>query len=380
MNSTIELHQQAMDLAETAVFARKHGESDQAEEFFRQAFKHELEAAQLLSGENVPEPTRSVVHRSAAALALECGEWQAAEKLIATALSGSPPLPIARELRTLWDRTHFYQYIDNLGMILNQNEIHVSMIGTSIVEGMIHTDEFLGRIRDVAKLIYRTAARKMSRSFENTLKKNDFILKTYPVYTAVPNPGSFSITLRVGSPAPQLILPGVEDLVDSNEIITEVMDCLDLFRRNESQALKTRIQDPDYYTNFVQLVRKLSPDGEKVSVVGFTAEYAGKKRALELSQPRSEVSKRLSPILSTPESLEVNPIMHITGELRFADSDATTTQGKIKIIDQDGVAYPIDVPKGMMADIVKPLYEETVTITGVRQGAKIILEDIESAE
>jgi hypothetical protein len=45
------------------------------------------------------EPTRSVLHRSAATLALDCGEYREAERLVATALAGNPPEPIANELR-----------------------------------------------------------------------------------------------------------------------------------------------------------------------------------------------------------------------------------------------------------------------------------------
>jgi hypothetical protein len=48
------------------------------------------------------EPTRSVLHRSAAALAVECGEAREAERLIAVALAGNPPEEIAEELRDLW--------------------------------------------------------------------------------------------------------------------------------------------------------------------------------------------------------------------------------------------------------------------------------------
>ena len=47
------------------------------------------------------EPTRSVLHRSAATLAVECSELREAEKLIGRALAGNPPDDIANELRDL---------------------------------------------------------------------------------------------------------------------------------------------------------------------------------------------------------------------------------------------------------------------------------------
>jgi hypothetical protein len=47
------------------------------------------------------EPTHSVLHRSAAVLALECSELREAERLIGRALAGNPPVDIANELRDL---------------------------------------------------------------------------------------------------------------------------------------------------------------------------------------------------------------------------------------------------------------------------------------
>jgi hypothetical protein len=47
------------------------------------------------------EPTRSILHRSAATIAVECSLLREAERLIGRALSGNPPADIADELRDL---------------------------------------------------------------------------------------------------------------------------------------------------------------------------------------------------------------------------------------------------------------------------------------
>lgn len=95
-----EYHQRAMDIAERA-FAGKLRRSDEVEPLFHEAFELERQAAQLLSNDLEFEPSRSVLHRSAASLALQCGEIHAAEQLIYTALAGNPPEEIADELRDL---------------------------------------------------------------------------------------------------------------------------------------------------------------------------------------------------------------------------------------------------------------------------------------
>ena len=92
MSPIQELHQQAMDLAEMVEVAKLRGNLTQAEQLSRQAFEKELLAAELVANDLEAEPTRSVLHRSAATLAIECGEIPTAERLIAIALSGKPPM------------------------------------------------------------------------------------------------------------------------------------------------------------------------------------------------------------------------------------------------------------------------------------------------
>lgn len=99
MSNLNEIHQQAMDLAEQAFTARRRNDTAAARSLAYRAYLLEKQAAEL----SETEPTRSVLHRSAATLALDCGEYREAERLVATALAGSPPEPIANELREVLD-------------------------------------------------------------------------------------------------------------------------------------------------------------------------------------------------------------------------------------------------------------------------------------
>jgi hypothetical protein len=123
MSQIQTLHQQAMDLAEAAAVARLRGAIEQATQLTRQAFEQETQAANLLAGVLDAEPTRSVLHRSAASLAIECGELRAAERLIATALSGNPPPEIAEELKDLFIQINLSQYLKRQGIDINLNEL-----------------------------------------------------------------------------------------------------------------------------------------------------------------------------------------------------------------------------------------------------------------
>jgi hypothetical protein len=91
MQKSKDLHHEALRLADEAAAARRQGNAALARQRLLQAFEHERQAADLVASDTALEPTRSVLHRSAATLALECGALRDAERLIAVALSGDPP-------------------------------------------------------------------------------------------------------------------------------------------------------------------------------------------------------------------------------------------------------------------------------------------------
>jgi hypothetical protein len=95
----LEKHRQAMASADEAFLARRNGHVDEASRLFAIALQYEMEAAIQAEWEQVPEPTRSVLYRSASTLALDCGRFREAERLAARGLSGDPPDDIAVELR-----------------------------------------------------------------------------------------------------------------------------------------------------------------------------------------------------------------------------------------------------------------------------------------
>lgn len=129
MNEIQSLHQQAMHLAEQAEVAKlRGGTSDQVQALLQQAFDRESQAAALVAPSLDSEPTRSVIHRSAASLAIDCGDFQSAERLIAIALSGNPPAEIADELKDLFVQINLPQYCERRGFHLNLQELTLSSI------------------------------------------------------------------------------------------------------------------------------------------------------------------------------------------------------------------------------------------------------------
>jgi len=159
--------------------------------------------------------------------------------------------------------------------------------------------------------------------------------------------------------------------------IDDVLECLDLFNKGNEEQLKRRIPQEDYYINFVGLARNIAPDGNDVKLVGFPAVRDGVVRTVSLTnQGASEI--HLMPTfgvaaLQTREGDEGTS--SIQGILKEADS-RDSKRGKIHNIDQDGASHTVIVPPSMMADIVKPLWDSEVIITGDRKRNAIHLIDI----
>ncbi len=114
-----ELHEKAMEIAERGFLAEKKGQIDQAKQFSSQAYEYECEAAMLLLNDYEIEPTRSVLFKSAACLALDFENYREAERMIALGLLGNPPPEILEELRELFISMMKVQ-TENISISLNQ--------------------------------------------------------------------------------------------------------------------------------------------------------------------------------------------------------------------------------------------------------------------
>jgi len=244
MSQIKELHEKAMYLAEMAVVTRLKGDLERADQLFRQAYESEAKAARLMPDEPLPEPTRSILYRSAASLALDCNEYREAERLIALGLAGQPPEEIAIELRDLFDKANFQRHLDLRGITLEPEEVQMSIAGRAISPGLAPTEQFIMRIEDVRKLIYRTVERLMRRPYREGGAASR-VVRDYGLFISVPRAASFAVSLRVSRPIQQP-LPIFEEefeYVEPTQVIDEVLTCLDLFNKSEENRLRDKIPE-----------------------------------------------------------------------------------------------------------------------------------------
>ena len=101
--NTEQVHDKAMLLSQDAFVLAAYGKEDEAIPLYIQAFELEREAALSLLNRDDLEPTRSILFRSAAALAKKCHKYRDSEKMIGHGLAGNPPDYVAEQMREIYD-------------------------------------------------------------------------------------------------------------------------------------------------------------------------------------------------------------------------------------------------------------------------------------
>lgn len=105
MNTNLEspkaLHEQALELLDKALIAKKQGLTLQSQELRKQALDFEIKAAEALPSCKDNEPTRSILYRGAASLAYQVGEYSLALQLIQQGRTEYAPDDILEDLNAL---------------------------------------------------------------------------------------------------------------------------------------------------------------------------------------------------------------------------------------------------------------------------------------
>ncbi len=351
MTTVRELHQEAMLHAQEAMVARRRGDVRLAQELAQQAYDLETKAIALVPEDRSSEPTLSILHRSAASLAYQFKDYEAAQRQIANGLSGYPPPAIAGELKDLLRMIDFELDLQSRGVLLQDEDLDVSLEGKSVGPGIIPLSEVTDRLEFLRSLIERTVSRMLSRPYRKGGGPPSDVRPWIPLLCA-PKAGSLVLSIKLGKPDQQQLPMWLE----ASDVIDQLVKGVELIEQANEQALREMIAHDSYYLNFVTLTSAIAPDGERISIVGF----ASRSRAATLKRPKAEIREAmLKPVEETTETRLKR--VEVRGELDYADS--RKAKDLIGLTTEGGEQYTIVISEGI-DDLVRTYYGREVVVTG----------------
>lgn len=352
-DAVTRLHRLAMKIAHEAAASQSAAE---AKALYARAMASESAAAAHLESAYDIEPTRSILYRSAASLALQCEEYREAERLIARGLSGEPPSEIAEELRNLLERAHFERHLALKNVVLGDDEFQFSVAGQGQGRG-VAGDGFLSRLR--------TAQAAFLRIAQELLGKSDEVRQRFKFFLVTAYPASFAITIKVGQDRQMLI---DESLNPVPRIIDEFIECVDVFQAGDEARMLERLPDEDYRRDMMQLMHQLAPDGQEVALVGVARQREGEAKVAALThRPQVSMPEKRKSLQDLEEELFLRP-QYIVGQLLYANE--MQADHKIILVDESGKRHHIRVREVSMEDIVKPLWGQRVQARVFRRKAR----------
>ena len=281
------LHDQAMALYSEALIAQQGGDMGSYLNLCQQALDFERDAALMLKDRYDAEPTRSVLFRSAASLALKCGQHALARQLATQGLSGNPPQHIRAELQEVLDQSGFKYHWELSGLKLSQNEFRLFLNGRGVYLGFVRSDLITARTDCLQAIYMNIYERKQGRPYKRREEIDEAELLKSALYEGGQIEGAdYGIVFRVAEPSSQNAAYETES---SEVYLDEMLQCFEMLEKNDHQALREFIQDANYYTHFVHKAREIAPDGEDLSLVGFATIKKGVEQHVSFRRLKSEI-------------------------------------------------------------------------------------------
>lgn len=359
----ISAHQQAMDWADKARAARRERDEDAYLKFMEKAFELEKKAALMIQSEE-SEPTRSVLHRSAASLAYKCKMYRQAEWLISRALAGNPPREIIGELRRLNRKVLLELRLEDMNVSVSDQEFSMNLDGNQIIEGLAPVDLITHRIAKLKKIFWNTIRQANGMAFGSSAQLTN---QKYTLWVSAWAPSSIDVVLKLGVSGQM----SLSNMGGFDSVFHRVLTNFELLNHGDYGPLQNEIGDNEYYCNFVALAKEIAPDGDEVVAVNLGAVIEGQQREVNFRRQRQQFGDVPLPnLLKSDNGLyTTDEETTIRGKLQYADSMDEHKVVKLRDVDS-GVTWTIIVPDAYMKDVVQPHFDEDVKIIGKRMAKK----------
>jgi len=342
----------------------------------KEAYDIESRAAKMLYSETNMEPARSILFQSAANIAYEAEMHDEAHKMIYAALSGNPPQHIANNLNALQENIQFSKHLISENLEISKNTLNISIFGSTVGDGIVPYDAFKRKIDAVEKMLNRTIQRK---KFPDTFVSDMMykIRRQFPIFVQALEPGCLSVALKLGLDESNESNVVDRDMLES--AIAEFATDIDLLNKDDFDALKTKINNDEYYKSITDIYKELLPDGTKIKGVNIVANVDETAIEIHITKTKQEMISLQTPLEDTDPILnaEIGSELVLEGHLKMADS--TKKEPYVKLILSDDKEQKIFLDEATIDDVVSSYWDEYVAIKTLKKTkTKLMFLEIQS--
>jgi hypothetical protein len=342
-------HALAMERYDEALSLRRRGNEASFNELAYDAFNLEAKAAcEYGSLNSAIEPGRTILFKGAAVIASELKRHEDVIHMAGAGLSRCTDSQLRQDLMRLLKQANFeLEIFERDGVTLSKSNLRFSIDGSAVGDGFAREDVFRSYLDPIVTMVKRTWQRLQGIDFNEKTGKD-----RCPIYIA-PAYGSLAIELHLGEIS-QPMLPGFDryTVVDASDVVQGIVRGLDAVQKDDRAELELLIEDDVYRSNFLELSRKLFPNGDDVNVVKLVANTP-RSESVTLTRRIVRQNRRAPRVKREPRIVEV------VGQLLLANG-LTSGSEAVGILTDEGKTYSVKVPTHMMDDIVRPLWHKRV--------------------
>lgn len=361
-----DLHSKAMESLARADVARLSGKPRSVKRHLTLSLTLEEQAAYVLRERYDAEPTRSLLFKGAAIIALRLSDWRKAEQMVAYALAGNPPIAVAEELRNLLEDIHFNRHILDSSVKLAEDELDLTVAGNAIGYGIADKDEVFRRVEVLQTIFIRNTERRMQIPFRQRGRPLPVVSREVQLFLATPRAASFGMTIKLGSD--QGVLDGMSDVTS---MVQNTLLALDAFNSENDSVLRDIIPEEVYRSNFVRQAQELLPDGRRVKAVHLAADSTSRRKVVSLT--RKKRATHNADAHREGKVSESKSIYFLTGEILAMDSRAKDEY--IAVVSDHGTER-VYVPSEAM-DTIATYYKDRARVKVRKSGGRLVFEDID---
>ena len=361
MNTIMEYHTKAMDFVSQAVTGVERGNIDDEQrlELFSEALKWKTKSIEELDKFSVDDLTYSVMHRGAANIALECGEFDVAMHFAAKPFARSAHPDIADQLHNIMSKVNIKRAKLIIEGPIEDDELQMNLFGKALQNGRVPWEYVNSRVDASIEMIKDVIKVPTDR---------------YPIRVAPPVVGSFAMKICLLRSSNDPVAIG--DLDPIRGYIQQFMDNVEIIDGVTPKLLYQKFPDSTQRSSFLSVARKLAPDGRDVSHLGYTVTDSKRlHRTVAINTTRSRL-----PTLHEVEEDESPPEEgEFFGKLLFADASKGNRR-EIRLVNRNET-HSIELPNEYSIDeIVSRYWARLVRIQGTKVGKKISMNNIDLAQ